>query len=146
MSRIAILVVCLGLLLVGCGGSSPPDSPLAHGREIYGNVCSTCHGSTGMGGVGPSLSQVLVTWPSCSDHMEWISLGSNEWKKIHGDTYGANDAPVKGNMPKLSASLTPEEITLVAAFERITFGREEESEAYAECGVDTSVYGTTTNG
>lgn len=135
-------VLLAAVTLAGCGGSSDPSTPLEHGRAMFGSVCSTCHGATGSGGVGPSLSQVLVTFPSCSDHIEWITLGSDEWRKTRGDTYGANNAPVKGNMPHFGATLSPVEIAAIASFERITFGRADETETFEACGVDPSAYVT----
>ena len=131
--RQSLLVVLTMAVLVGCGG--PGDDPLAAGRSVYGDVCSACHGDTGEGGVGPSLSTVLETWPSCEDHIEWVRLGSDGWKAAHGDTYGASGKPVEGGMPPQGGSLTDDEIEAVSAFERVRFGGAEREATLEECGL-----------
>lgn len=126
------LATSLAILLGGCADTS---DPVIQGRTIYGDRCSTCHGTSGQGGVGPAFAGVLTTWPSCSDHIEWVTLGSEGWKVAHGDTYGATSKPIVGTMPGHADLLTPEEIAKVAAFERIQFGGEDRTTALAECGV-----------
>jgi mono/diheme cytochrome c family protein len=135
MRRVIPILIVLAIVLAGCGGSSGPD-PLREGRSIYGNACSVCHGSRGQGGVGPALADVTRTWPRCSDHIEWVTLGSDRWKAIRGDTYGATDKPVKGGMPSHENSLSTEERRLVAAFERSEYGEVPTETALQECGVE----------
>ena len=127
-------IATLTLALSACSSASA-DAPLSEGRTVYGNVCSACHGNAGQGGVGPALENVTATFPSCDDHIEWVSLGSEEWKKVRGDTYGANATPVAGAMPSHSATLTNTEIALVAAFERSRFGGLEEQTAVDQCNI-----------
>jgi cytochrome c2 len=138
MGRIAAVGLVVAVIISACGGASGPRSPLDEGRSIYGNVCSACHGSRGDGGTGPSLRDVIATFPSCSDHIEWVTLGSKRWKDVHGDTYGAPGKRVEGGMPSHEASLEPEEIARVVAFERITYGGGTEDEVVADCGVEES--------
>lgn len=131
MSRFLAISTLL-LALTSCGGADT-SSPLSEGRTVYGNVCSACHGDAGQGGVGPELSGVVATFPSCADQIEWISLGSENWKRDHGDTYGALDSPVAGGMPGQAGSLTPDEIAMVAAWERSTYGGIGEQDAIDQC-------------
>lgn len=59
----------------------PPDvptspQPTASGREVYGELCSQCHGPGGGGGVGPSLAD--PTWQAANDDssiFDSVSLG-----------------------------------------------------------------------
>jgi mono/diheme cytochrome c family protein len=138
MSRIPIaLLALLACLLAACGGGDGAPDPIGQGRAIYGDRCSVCHGDGGQGGVGPSLQGVVETWPDCSDHVEWITLGSDGWKEVHGDTYGATDRPVAGGMPAHEQILTPDERALVALFERVSYGSEPRQAALADCGFDS---------
>ncbi|MCZ7532833.1 MAG: cytochrome c [Acidimicrobiia bacterium] len=139
MIRRSHVLVCVAflLLLAACGGAEASDSPLRQGREVYGNICSACHGSNGQGGIGPALADVAKTFPSCDEHVEWITLGSDQWKIVHGDTYGANDSPIEQVMPGQGATLSAEQIKAVAAYERVFYGGMDEGTALDECGVST---------
>jgi len=134
MPRPLIVSVALLVVLAACSGSGA-GSPLKEGRSVYGNVCSACHGDAGQGGVGPELAGLTETFPLCADQIEWITLGSEEWKRSHGDTYGALDKPVAGGMPSHAKALTPAEIASVAAWERSTYGGVSEEDAIDQCGV-----------
>lgn len=105
------------------------------GRGVYADNCSTCHGNRGQGGVGPSLSEVRDTWPSCDDHQEWITLGSEGWKTIYGPVYGANDALIENVMPGQAQTLTAVQIAAVAAFERVEYGGGDPATELAACGI-----------
>jgi mono/diheme cytochrome c family protein len=126
--RVLVLVFLLG----ACTSTSADDG-LGVGREVYGRVCSACHGATGAGGVGPDLGQVTATFPSCADHVRWITLGSERWKSEVGPTYGADGKDVKGQMPAFESILTATEIEHVAAFERSRYSGQEASAALAAC-------------
>ena len=132
-ARLATLGLAV-VLLAACGGSGTPEALVA-GRTVFGDHCSTCHGSSGQGGVGPALSGVAATWPSCADHIEWVTLGSDGYRAAHGDTYGATAKPVIGGMPAHRDLLTADEIAAVAAFERVTYGGIDAATALADCGV-----------
>ena len=121
--------------MVGCGSSDDAEGPLRMGRSVYGAVCSGCHGDAGQGGVGPAMDGVQETFPSCTDHIEWVTLGSNRWRDEVGPTYGATNKPVEGAMPEGAATFTAEEIAAVAFFERVQYGDQPEAEAAADCGV-----------
>ncbi len=139
MIRRSHVLVCLALLLLlaACSGAQASESPLRQGREVYGNTCSACHGSSGQGGIGPALADVAETFPSCDDHIEWITLGSDQWKVLRGDTYGANDSPIEQVMPGQGATLSAEQIKAVAAFERVFYAGIDEVTTLDECGVST---------
>jgi hypothetical protein len=64
-----------------------------------------------------------------------VALGSDRWKDVHGDTRGATETPVEGGMPSHESILSADEIALVAAFERVTYGGEVEDVALDACGV-----------
>lgn len=134
--RLTAAILIIGVLLGACGSSSgAPDGPLEVGRAIYGRSCSACHGPSGGGGVGPALSGVLTTFPSCEDHQHWVRLGSHRWKEEVGPTYGATDKQVSGAMPSFESSLTAEEIASVATFERVRYGGGDLETVSADCGV-----------
>lgn len=131
-----LTLLLLALLLAGCGGGSASESPLREGRTIYGDTCSVCHGGAGNGGVGPALDTVTETWPTCAAHVEWVEVGSEGWSVRYGDTYGATDKPVQGGMPAHAGILTLEQIRLVAAFERVTYGGQAEADALEDCSIE----------
>ncbi|CAN5682996.1 hypothetical protein BH20ACT2_BH20ACT2_09100 [soil metagenome] len=123
--------------IVYAGTLSPPGEdgggPLAEGEAIYNSQCSSCHGATGGGGVGPALAggAVAETFPEFADHVEWIRLGSDGWPEA---TYGANGTEVGASgavMPAFGESLTDEELALVVRYERETFGGVVEEELVA---------------
>lgn len=135
MTRSRFAAVALAALLAACSGqaTATDDDPLAPGREVYGRVCSACHGPTGEGGAGPALAGVLETFPTCEQHILWVELGSNRWKEEVGPTYGATDKEVAGVMPSFQESLTAEEIARVAAYERVRFGGLDSELAVEQC-------------
>jgi mono/diheme cytochrome c family protein len=134
VTRSRLLVVALAAVLAACSGqASADDDPLVMGREVYGRVCSACHGPTGEGGAGPALVGILETFPTCEQHILWVELGSNRWKDEVGPTYGATDKEVSGVMPSFQGSLTADEIAQVAAYERVRFGGADGEQAVAQC-------------
>jgi mono/diheme cytochrome c family protein len=125
-------------VLAGC--ASGPES-LGHpdldaGREIYGRICSSCHGGTGTGGSAPALTSVLQTFPDCETHRRWVTLGSERWQEEVGPVYGAPGREITAIMPSFEAVLTEEEIRQVASFERVRFGGEEAGAVLADCGLE----------
>ena len=102
--------------------SAKADDPLAQGEALYLTNCSSCHGASGEGGVGPSFQNgaVVVTWPNYKDHIKWVHLGSGKWPD---PTYGATNKPIgAGGMPsfgsKQGGSLTDLEIAKIVRYER----------------------------
>jgi mono/diheme cytochrome c family protein len=114
---------------IGGGG---PDY-IAEGGEIYAASCAGCHGASGQGsGAFPSLTGVLTTFGSCSDHTRWVTTGSAGWGE---PTYGDTNKPVGGNMPAFGSSLTEEQVASVVAFERVRFGGGDTETVLTDCGL-----------
>jgi mono/diheme cytochrome c family protein len=117
-------------------GSSSVDY-FAEGAGVY-TQCVACHGADGSGGAGPAFAggAVLATFPSgsCSDHQEWVRLGTAGWPDA---TYGANGKPVGGFglMPSF-ASMSDEDLAAVVLYERVQFGGQPLEEALTDCGLD----------
>lgn len=131
--RPVVVVVALSTLGFACATGGSGEPVLRTGRGVYADNCSACHGNRGQGGVGPALSEVRDVWPSCTDHMEWIRLGSQRWQDEHGPTYGALDRPIDQVMPGYEGELTADEIAAVAAFERVEYGGGDPDAELAAC-------------
>lgn len=121
------------------GGSSDAvalGGEIFHGSAVAGVNCSTCHGVNGQGTAAfPALTGVLTTFGKCEDHTHWVTLGSDGTKAEGETTYGDTNKPIKGGMPTFGASLTPEQIASVAAFERVQFGGGNRDEVLVDCGL-----------
>jgi cytochrome c553 len=109
---------------------------LVRGEEIYA-TCAACHGANGGGGVGPALNAVLSDFGSCSDQLEWVTLGSSGFLAADRTTYGDIGKPVNGGMPGFGTSLSAEEIASVVSFERVRFGGGDPGVVLADCGLVT---------
>lgn len=125
---------------LNCDGSAYGSSTVDHfaaGATIYAQ-CAACHSADGSGGVGPAFTNgsVLVTFPSgsCSDHLQWVNLGTGGWPD---STYGATGTPVGsgGVMPPFGTSLDEESLAQVVLYERVQFGGQDLAEAEADCGL-----------
>jgi mono/diheme cytochrome c family protein len=126
--------------VVNCDGSEygvVAADNFAAGGALY-QQCVACHSDNGSGGVGPAFTSgaILVTFPagSCSDHVEWVTVGTAGWPE---STYGATDKAVGGVglMPGFGTALTEEQISQVALYERVAFGGQDLAEAEADCGL-----------
>jgi len=73
------------------------------GRPIYGELCATCHGIEGQGGVGPPLGDVVRTYPDPEAQAVVVATG-------------------RGTMPAFAGELTVAEIQAVVAYTRAAFG------------------------
>ncbi len=112
---------------------NPPEEAeglLGEGETIYAEQCAGCHGATGGGGSGPALAggEVLLTFPSFTEHFEWVALGTDGYGPA-GDVYGDPDRPGGartigggGIMPAFGASISGEELLAVVVYERIEQG------------------------
>lgn len=134
-ARVVVACLALTVAVVGCSDGGGTD-PIREGRDVYGRVCSACHGSIGEGGVGPGLGEVLATFPACADQIEWVELGSDGWAGVHGPTYGAGGKAVAGGMPGHQGVLTEREIAAVVAYERVRHGGGGRDQVIADCGLD----------
>jgi mono/diheme cytochrome c family protein len=132
-----VRAVMLSVVLVVLAGCSESDrgTDFDLGAAIYGESCASCHGLAGEGGVGPALDMVTETWPSCSDQIRWVELGSEGWKLEVGGTYGATGKRITGNMPGHRNQLSSDEIAAVSAFERVAFGGADRSATAVSCGL-----------
>lgn len=133
----ALVLAMLTAVVVACasGPESLGDPNLDAGREIFGRVCSSCHGGTGAGASAPALTSVLETFPDCETHRQWVTLGSERWKEEVGPVYGAPGKEITAIMPSFEAILTEEEIQEVASFERFRFGAGEMAAVLTDCGI-----------
>jgi hypothetical protein len=123
-----------------CGGDASPFFSI--GEAIYETNCVACHGADGGGGVGPSFlgGAVLQTFSACTDHVDWVTLGTQGWPDA---TYGDTGKPVGGGgvMPGYEGSLSETEIASVALYERVAFGGEDIVAAELSCGFTESAEG-----
>lgn len=99
------------LFVVAACAGQPPEVPLGPdgtadpvlqlGRDVYGDSCKRCHGSSGDGGSGPRLNSddIDEDFPELVDLVDLISGG-------------------RKRMPSFSSSLTEEQIAAVARYIR----------------------------
>jgi len=123
----------------GAPGGVDVRALVGEGSVLYAapSSCSSCHGASGEGGSGPLLAgAVLDTFSMCTDHIEWVSLGTEDFLSAGRDTYGDTGAAVGsgGVMPSFSDTLTAEEIATVVFYERVVLGGQDVEEAVFDCG------------
>lgn len=110
------------------------------GEGLYEAKCVACHSADGSGGVGPALTggAVVETFPSCDNHVEWVTVGSAGWPE---STYGAVAKPVNGGMPGFGSdpSLTAQDLAAIVLYERVAFGGEPLADAEGSCGLGVAV-------
>lgn len=124
----------------GGGGSDfiALGEQIYQGSAVAGVQCFGCHGAGGQGaGTFPALTGVQTTFGVCTDHMEWVTLGTGGFQAAGRSTYGDTGKPVggAGNMPGFGSSLTEEQIAAVAAFERVRFGGADRDTTLVDCGL-----------
>lgn len=113
---------------------SPPPvtevGQLEHGAEVY-TTCSSCHGGGGEGGVGRQFSegQVIATFPTIEQHLEFVLVGTAGYSgQPYGDPDregGAHVGGSFGNMPSYFGQMSDEDLLAVVRHERETLGGEE---------------------
>lgn len=140
------IVNCDGSEFTGGGIGGGTTDFIALGGEIYAGTgvagvnCAGCHGPNGQGsGNFPALTGVLTTFGACTDHEEWVALGSAGFASQ--GTYGDTNKPVGGGMPGFAGSLSEEQLAAVSAFERVRFGGANPDEALADCGLTEDAAG-----
>ena len=131
------VVNCDGTEFTGSGAGGGGADFIAMGEDVYQNVanCDGCHGAQGQGGVGPGFSGVVTTFGSCTDHIEWVTLGSDGFQGEGRSTYGDTNKPVAGGMPSFGSTLTEEQLASAVAFERARFGGADPAETLTDCGL-----------
>src|SRR5690606_8548179 len=103
-------VNCDGTPFEGRGAAGGGADFIAMGEELYTSAqCAGCHGPQGGGGVGPALAGVSTTFSACTDHVEWVELGSQGFLSAGRSTYGDTGKRVAGGMPGFGGSLTAEQ-------------------------------------
>lgn len=118
----------------GAGGGGGADF-IAEGELVYAQ-CAGCHGPQGEGsGNFPPLTGVMDTFGACSDHIEWVSVGSAGFADV--GTYGDQNKPVgaQGQMPAFGGSLSDEQLAAVVTYERVRIGGGNPDEVLADCGL-----------
>lgn len=136
--------------IVDCDGSefagrTPGDGGqdfIALGGNIYAGAavsgvnCASCHGGQGQGvGNFPPMAGVITTFGSCSDHIEWVGLGSAGFRGAGRTTYGDTQKPVTQGMPGFAGSLSDEQVAAVVAFERVRFSGGNPEDVLVDCGL-----------
>lgn len=136
------IVNCDGSEFTGSGAGGGGTDFITLGGEIYngeavaGVNCAGCHGPNGQGsGAFPALTGVLTTFGACTDHIEWVTLGSAGFQGRGDTSYGDTGKPIGGGMPGFGSNLTEEQIASVAAFERVRFGGADPDETLVQCGL-----------
>jgi len=135
------IVNCDGSEFTGSGGPGGGPDFLAVGERIYqgtevaGVNCAGCHGAQGQGSAAfPGMGGVMTTFSSCTDHIEWVTLGALGFRQSGRDTYGDTQRPVNA-MPSFGGRLTDEQIASVVAFERVQFGGGDPDLVAVDCGL-----------
>jgi mono/diheme cytochrome c family protein len=77
----------------------------------------------------------LDTFPDCETHLRWVTIGGRRWIEEVGPTYGPTGKTITGVMPSFEATLTPEQVAQVTAFERVQFGGGTSEQVLADCGL-----------
>lgn len=132
---------CDGSEFSAGGGAGGVDvrSLVAEGVAVYNepSSCASCHGAGGEGGSGPALAgSILDTFAMCTDHIEWVSLGTTGFQAAGRASYGDTGKAVGGGgqMPSFQDTLTAEQITATVFYERVVFGGQAVEEAVFDCG------------
>jgi mono/diheme cytochrome c family protein len=82
-------------------GSGPAAAPGPDGAAIYAENCSSCHGASGEGGLGPAIAdgRTVAMFPDAADQAVFVSNGL-------------------GAMPAFAGQLSAEQIAAVVDFVR----------------------------
>lgn len=123
----------------GAAGGVDVRALVGEGSVLFAapSSCSSCHGASGEGGSGPALAGTLLdTFAVCTDHIEWVSLGTDGFLSAGRNTYGDAGTAVGsgGVMPSFADTMTPEEIATVVFYERVVLGGQPVEDAVFDCG------------
>ena len=132
---------CDGSEFAAGGGAGGVDvrAVIGEGSALYAepSSCTSCHGAGGGGGTGPAFAgEVLSTFAMCTDHIEWVALGTTGFQDAGRATYGDLDKAVGagGQMPSFQDTLTADQLAAVVFYERVVFGGQDVEEAVFDCG------------
>ena len=132
---------CDGSEFAAGGGAGGVDVRALIGEAssifVAPSSCSSCHGAGGEGGSGPALAgAVLSTFAMCTDHIEWVGLGTTGFQAADRSSYGDTGKAVGGGgqMPSFQDTLSDEDIAKVVLYERVVFGGQDVEEAVFDCG------------
>ncbi len=117
-------------------------SPEAQGAAIYAANCASCHLAGGegsdKGGVGRPLynGQAELTFPDPMAQVAFVAHGSCAAGTAYGDpAREGGQHKAKGGMPNFGATLTPDQILYVVAYERSRLsGKDYPEDLYAKVG------------
>ena len=98
---VAVIGVIASLGAACSSSSESADAPTT-GPAIYREVCATCHGRTGGGGVGPSLVDVASRYPDVAKQVALVTNGATR-------------------MPAFGQRLSARQIDRVVAYTREAF-------------------------
>jgi mono/diheme cytochrome c family protein len=115
MRRLAVLLLCVGASLGGCGGSAKPvvaDSP---GARLYLSNCAACHRGDGSGirGLQPPLAGTPVAIGEPEPLLGWVMYGRRPAALPRGGYAGV--------MPQF-AYLADEDLAALLSYVRSSFG------------------------
>lgn len=132
---------CDGSEFAAGGGAGGVDvrALVSEGIVVYNepSSCASCHGAGGEGGSGPALAgAVLETFAMCTDHIEWVSLGTTGFQAAGLASYGDTGTAVGsgGQMPSFQDTLTADQIARVVFYERVVLGGQDIEAAVFDCG------------
>lgn len=114
-SILSMLAISVSLTACGGGGSpAPSTAAVEQGKEIYGRICSTCHGqdARGMPALGKGLrANAFIESLSDSELVDFLKAGRSAGDPLNETGI---DMPPRGGDP----SITDEELGAIVAFLR----------------------------
>jgi mono/diheme cytochrome c family protein len=98
-------------------GPTDPASLTAHGEQVYGAICATCHQGNGQGVAGsfPPLAGSGAFYGAPENHAKIIVHGLSGAINVQGQAFN-------GVMPPQGGALSDYDIAAVATFERSSWG------------------------
>lgn len=102
----AVGVVVFVIMLFANEPSTPTSgAATTPGGQIFQANCSSCHGTSGEGGIGPKLAGVVThDFPNAADQITVVTKG-------------------RGSMPAFGGNLTPSQIRQVVDYTRTGLGK-----------------------
>jgi mono/diheme cytochrome c family protein len=81
---------------VASDGSAAVAAPGPDGAAIYAGNCSSCHGGSGEGGIGPAINDgiTVIMFPDAADQITFVSNGLGAMPAFAGQLSDAEIAAV----------------------------------------------------